>query len=262
MKGFLFLLLALPGLVLAQGKELRLDVAGEIGIDPQGAVYDYDIGTILTPELKALVGKNVRQWKFEPVVRDGKAVHAKSGMRMILAAVPVDGGYRMRIENVRFVGNRRPQAMVPPRYPVDMVKAGIGATVLVAVRVGANGDVLDAAPAQSRLIGARGSKKAVESGLRSFEKSAVAAAKRWKYRPADIAAGDSPETTLIVPVEYRLEDMYADQGGWREGPSAAKPIPWLPAENQKYDARGLKQGESLSLDAPFRFKQDVVGTAL
>lgn len=72
MKGFLFLLLALPGLLFAQDKELRLDVAGEIGIDPQGAVYDYNIGTILTPELKALVGKAVQQWKFEPVMCDGK----------------------------------------------------------------------------------------------------------------------------------------------------------------------------------------------
>lgn len=262
MKGFLLLLLALPGLVLAQGKELRMDVAGEIGIDPQGAVYDYDIGTILTPELKALVGKNVQQWKFEPVVRDGKAVHAKSGKRMILAAVPVDGGYRMRIENVRFVGNRQARTMVAPRYPVDMMRAGVGATVLVAVRVGANGDVLAVAPAQSRLIGAKGSERAVESRLKIFERSAADAARHWKFHPADVAAGDSPEATLIVPVEYKLEGMYVDQGGWREGPSAAKPIPWLPTENQKYDARGLKQGEIIALDNQLRIKTDIVGTML
>lgn len=262
MKVLLFLLLALPGLLFAQDKELRLDVAGEIGIDPQGAVYDYSIGTILTPELKALVGKAVQKWKFEPVMRDGKAVHAKSGMRLILAAVPVATGYQMRIENIRFLGTRQVQRMVPPRYPMNPMRAGVGAVVLVAVRVGENGDVLDVAAAQSRLIGARGSEKSVDSVRKVFEKSSLDAAKHWKYLPADVAAGDAPETTLLVPVEYRLEGMFVDQNGWQEGPSAAKPIPWLSAEQQKYDAKGLKQGESIALDSPLKFKQEVVGTTL
>lgn len=262
MKVFLFLLLVLPGLLFAQDKELRLDVAGEIGIDPQGAVYDYNIGTILTPELKALVGKAVQQWKFEPVMRDGKAVHAKSGMRLILAAVPVASGYQMRIENVRFLGTRQVRRMEPPRYPMDPLKAGVGAVILVAVRVGENGDVLDVAPAQTRLIGATRSEKSAENMRKVFEKSSLEAAKRWKYHPADVAAGDAPETTLLVPVEYRLEGMFADQNGWQEGPSAAKPIPWLPADKQRYDAKGLKQGESIALDNPLKFKQEVVGTTL
>lgn len=261
MKAFLFLLLAFPGVLMAQDKELRLDVAGEIAIDHQGAVYDYKINTILTPELKDLVANAVRQWKFEPVTRDGKPVYAKSGMHLTLAALPVADGYQMRVENVRFLGNRQSQTMVPPRYPMNAMKADVGAMVLVAMRVGANGEVLDAAVAQTRLLGMEGSEKAANKWRKLFEEASIDAARHWKFQPADLASGDSPETTLIVPVTYQLEGMAVSQG-WREGPSAAKPIPWLPAEKQKYDASGLKQGESIVLDNPVRITTSVVGTTL
>lgn len=36
----------------------------------------------------------------------------------------------------------------------------------------------------------------------------------------------------------------------------------LLSERQKYDAKGLKQGESIALDNPLKFKQEVVGTTL
>lgn len=261
MKTFLLLLLALPGLLHAQGKELRLDVAGEIGIDHQGAVFDYKINTILTPELKAVVDKAVRQWKFEPVMRDGRPVYAKSGMQLTLAALPMANGYQMRIENVRFVGSRKHRTQTPPRYPRSAQQASVGATVLLALRIDAKGDVLEVVPAQSRLVGATGSEKSINKLRALFEQSSLDVATHWKYEPADLAAGDAPETTLIVPVEYKLEGMTVTEG-WRQGPSAAKPIPWLPSDKQNYDASGLKQGESIALDNPLHLKTDVIGTML
>lgn len=262
MKNWLFLLLALSGLLMAQERqELRLDVAGEIGIDQEGAVYDYSISSIVTPELKALIDKAVRQWKFEPVVRNGEPVYAKTGMRMILAALPVATGYQLRIENLRFLGTRRALRTEPPKYPMDAVRRGVGATVLVAVRVGADGKVLDAAAAQSRLYGSAGNEKNESRFTALFEKASVDAAKRWAYQTADIAAGEAPETTLIVPIEYRLDGMAVSEG-WREGASTAKPIPWLRSDQQRYDARGLKQGESIALGEPIRMKTDVVGSTL
>jgi TonB family protein len=262
MKNWLFALLAVPGLLMAQDRqELRLDVAGEIGIDRQGEVYDYTINSILTPELKALVDKTVRQWKFEPVLRNGEPVYAKTGMRMILAALPVAAGYQMRIENLRFVGARKPESMEPPRYPREAMLRDVGGTVLVAVRVGADGKVLDAVAAQSQLYG-KGGKTNSDGKLASMlEQASVDAAKRWKYQVADAAAGDAPETTLIVPIEYRVNQTVTS-AGWREGASTAKPIPWLPSDKQHYDAAGLKQGESMAVDNGFKLKENVVGKTL
>lgn len=262
MKNWLFLLLIVPGLLAAQDRqELRLDVAGEIGIDRQGAVYDYNISSILTQELKAVVDKAVRQWTFEPVLRDGKPVYAKSGMRMTLAALPVANGYQLRIENLRFLGQRRTKKMDPPRYPSDAMRAGVSAMVLVALRIAPDGEVLDAAPAQTRLLGPKGEKND-QRMAGSFEKVSIDAAKRWRFQPADAAAGDAEgETTLIVPIEYTLQGMAFGEG-WREGGSPAKPIPWLPSDKQHYDAAGLKQGESLAVGGSFKLKENVVGKTL
>ena len=263
MKGLLlFLMLAVPGALLAQGRqELRLDVAGEIGIDRQGAVYDYTLNSIVTPELKGVIDKAVRQWKFEPVVRNGEPVYAKTGMRMTLAALPVAAGYQLRIENLRFLGTRRALRMDPPKYPMDAMKRGVGATILVAVRVDAEGKVLDASAAQSQLYGSAGNEKSESRFTTLLEKTSVDAAKRWTYLPADVAAGEAQETTLLVPIEYRLDGMAISEG-WREGGSTVKPIPWLPSDQQRYDAKGLKQGESIVLGDAIRMKTNVVGTTL
>lgn len=261
--GWAFLLLALSGALAAQErKELRLDVAGEIGIDPQGAVFDYRIETILPPEMKVLVEKAVRQWTFEPVLREGQPVHAKSKLRLTLAAVPVEKGYQLRVEDIRFFGTRQPLKMVPPRYPMGAMEAGVGADILVAVRIGVDGTVQDAFAAQSRLINAGNSEKRNRKWEKLFEQPTLDAVKDWKFQAADLAAGDAAETTLLVPVSFRMEGMPSFEHGWREGPSTAKTIPWLPTERQKYDASGLKEGESIALDSPVRMKASVVGTTL
>lgn len=270
MRGLLLLLLlAAASSTQAQGmqaknREVRLDVSGEIGIDPQGAVYDYQIRTILTPEVRQLVDRAVRQWTFEPVVRDGKPVHAKSGMHLTLAALPVDQGYQLRIDGVRFLGGRPVEKMVPPKYPRDATRVGVNATVLVAVHVDATGKVLDAVASRSALVGARATERVAEAWRKRFEASSVAAAKKWQFRPADLAAGDAPEITIIVPITYRMADAPDSMlEGWRAelaGPS--HPIPWLSVDKQQFDANGLKEGQSLALDNPMKLQTAVVGKTL
>lgn len=246
MKGLLFLLLALPGLAQAQGKELRMDVAGEIGIDPQGAVSDCKIYTILTPPVEKTIIDSIRRWKFEPVMHAGVPIAAKSRLWLTLSTLPAgDQGYRLRIDKIRFLGNRKPIGdMVPVRYPKAAQRASISAVVLVAVRVDRAGNVVDAVATQSSLFGSQALARAREPVARlwrkSFEDSAVAAAKQWKFTPADPSAGEADETTLVMPVEYRIGYSQIS-GEWRDAlASPIGPIPWLSAEKQQYDAIGLQ----------------------
>lgn len=258
----LLLLLAMPVAVRAGEEALRLDVKGEIAIDKGGAVYDYKIETILTPEIKELVDRSVRKWKFEPVIRNGAPAYAKSDMYLTLLASRVEAGYQLRVERVRFGGSRKERRMQPPRYPTEALRAGLPATVLVAVRIDEEGNVMDAVAAQSSLDGVKATKKAAENWLKSFDKVAVAAARKWKFEAADVASGDAPETTQLVPVEFRIDSPESEEG-WRYASAGiSHPIPWLPAEKQTYDATGLRHGESIALDGAISLKQDVVGTAL
>lgn len=261
MRIYLLLLLALPGALKAEEAALRLDVKGEIAIDKAGAVYDYKIATVLTPEISALVDRSVRKWTFEPVVRNGAPVHAKNDMYLTLIASRVETGYQLRVERVRFGGSRKERRISPPPYPKEANRAGIAATVLVAVRIDQEGNVLDAVAAQSSLNGVKARQRDADNWLKSFDKVSVAAAKKWKFEAADTAAGDAPETTQLVPVEFRTDSLESE--GWRQASAGtAHPIPWLPAEKQTYDATGLKQGDSLALDGAINLKQNVVGTML
>lgn len=262
MKAFLWLLLALPGASMAQGKVLHLDVGGEIAIDREGAVYDYKINTILTPEVTQVVDRSVRQWKFEPVLHDGKAVYAKSGMQLTLTALPVGAGYQLRVDSVRFTGNRAKKIMVPPSYPISANKAGVGAVVLVALRIAENGEVLDAVASQTRLVGADGSEKVMNRWRKLFESNSVDAAKQWQFQAADTEAGESGELTMLVPISYSVGGPMVSTAGWRSDSTTTNPIPWLSANKQKYDASGLKEGEALALDNPVKLKTNVVGTTL
>lgn len=260
MRGFLLLmLLAAVSPLQAQDRELRLDVSGEIAIDHQGAVYDYRIHTILTPEVRQIVDRSVRRWTFEPVVRDGKPVHAKSGMHLTLMAIPVDAGYQLRIEQVLFVGNRGAEKMAAPQYPREQLRAGLGAAVLVAVRVDAEGNVTDAVAVQSAVTGARRRDRSSEP----FEKASVAAMKQWRFRPADLAAGEPAEATLVVPMVYAVGARPRAPAGWHDaGTDLSRPIPWLSADKQQFDANGLKEGQTLALDNPVTLTTSVVGTTL
>ena len=80
------------------------------------------------------------------------------------------------------------------------------------------------------------------------------AAKHWRFQPADLAAGDTPRITLIVPVAFHAMNKSASMlEGWRAelaGPS--HPIPWLSASKQQFDPSGLKDGQSLALDNPVK----------
>lgn len=258
----LLLLLAMPVAVQAEEEALRLDVKGDIAIDKEGAVYQYEIETALTPEIKALIDRSVRRWRFEPMVRNGMPVHARNEMYLNLLATKVASGYQLRVERVRFGASRKAKRMDPPRYPMEAVRRGIMATVLVALRIDQQGKVIDAVAAQSSLTGVKASKRAADDWLGEFDRVAVGAAKKWKFEAADLEAGDVPETTQLVPVEFTV-DSAGPREGWRHASAGiVHPIPWLPAEKQTYDPTGLKQGESLALDGSIKLRQDVVGTAL
>lgn len=264
MKRILLLLcLLLPALASAQDvKPLQLDVSGEIAIDHQGAVYDYKIHTILTPEVKKIVEDSVRQWRFEPVQRDGKPVYAKSGMFLTLAALPAENGYRLRIDKVRFVGTRKAVSTMPPGFPIEALRMRVNAAVLVAVRVDAEGNVLEAMVAQSSMSGSRGTELRGSAVRKKFEVASVEAAKRWKFEPADLAAGDPAETTLVLSVTFTTEGAGYLRGWRAAGAGPSNLIPWLPADKQQFDATGLKDGEALALDSPMRLKEAVEGKAL
>lgn len=241
------------------GKPLQLGVDGEVAIDQHGAVYQHTLDTILTPEVKKLVDSAISKWRFEPVLRNGKPVSAKSNMYLTLTAMPISGGYRLSIERVRFYNNRQAAQRVAPEYPFDALRAGIGAELLVALRVNKAGDVLDVAVVQGELQSKRG--RASASILTSFEKAAKAAFRKWKYEPTE--DDDASDTTLLTVMSFTTGDMSSAPVGWRSADKARQnPIPWLQGAEHGFDAEGLRHGETVALGGGLKLQTPVTGASL
>lgn len=252
----------LAAVAQAQTAELRMPVEGEIGIDPAGAVFDYRLDTELTPAVAALIERSVRQWKFEPVLRAGVATHAKARMHLILVAHQVAGGYRLKVEQARFFGYRKPASMNPPRYPAEAARAGIGGDVLVAVRVNAGGRVVDAVAVQNAWPYAKFDESSQRYWGRILERASLDAARKWTFVPIDSTRAEPADTTLVLPISFRMDVPPATEGWRRESAGPARPIPWLEPAQQTFDASGLKQGDVLALDYAVKLKTSVVGLAL
>lgn len=240
-------LMLLSSVLFAQDKPLRLKVSGDITIDKDGNVGGYKLETPISDTVRSLIDKTVKKWRFEPVLRGGSAVYAKCGMKLEVVAIPVEGGLQLRVDKASFQAGRRVRRMAPPAYPTEEHARGFSADLLLAVRVDGAGNVRDTFVVQSMLNSGEESVSNSRAN-RNFEKATLAAAKTWKFEPADLSIGEEADATLIVPIDFMREYSALAASGWKPGEAAARRlIPWLPASEQDYDPAGLKRGEMLSL---------------
>jgi outer membrane biosynthesis protein TonB len=113
----------------------------------------------------------------------------------------------MRITEVRFGEPQRNAKIRPPHYPEDAVHARLGAKVLLAIRLDATGQVLDAQAFQTSLDALARSEGEAERWRRVFERASLAAAKDWRYDMSETVNGKPIGTNAIVPVVFALHEL-------------------------------------------------------
>lgn len=263
MRHIFLTLLLFVGLGDAQARDMRLQVVGDLLIDADGRVADYTIADQTPEPIVKLLDRSVRGWTFEPTVRDGQAVKVRTRLNLTLAVRKRDdGGYLLQVEQIRFTGVRKAITQKPPRYPQEAARAGISGDVLMAVRIDAQGKVMDVAPVQASLPYRRVKPSDVEYWGKYFESSAAKGMRDWVYEPADAQAGET-DTTLIISVSYRMEDVPPASEGWSAAAAGpAQRIPWLNETDQQFDPNGLKDNESIAIGAQPVMKTSVLGTVL
>jgi hypothetical protein len=246
----------------------EMEAKGEIEIGADGSVHDYRLKSKLNPAIAAIVDRNVRGWKFEPIVVDGKPVIGKTMMRLALSASPAGGDdeYRLKVENVWFGEPERPHAMKPPKYPMNAVYARLGAKVILVLRLDADGNVVDILPEQTSLT-ASGREGVAEKWRREFEKASMAAAKQWKFDTTERVNGQPVGLSVRVPITYTLTDGHKSDvdGKWQAFvPGPLRPIPWVTPGTvaAQSDRDMLKDGDARPLNSRFKLKDHVIGTTL
>lgn len=220
--------------------ESSLLVKGSVDIEPDGSVSAVAIDH--EDKLPAGVVKFVRdsglQWKFEPVVRDGRAVRARTAMSVRVVAKKLEGDdYRISLRGASFgrydEGDLEQVVRVrtpPPGYPDRAARMGASGNVYLVLKVGRDGQVQDVIAEQVNLreLGSEGELRVLRE---TFSRSAVTAAKSWTFRPPSAGpSADAPFWTVRVPVRYAFQglvDEDKDYGKWMTYVAGDRqPIPW------------------------------------
>lgn len=267
MRGWLLLALALfagnafaagPGAVRKQ-IESSLLLQGKVDIEADGSVSRVvlDKEDKLPSAVVAFVRTSALQWTFEPATRDGRPVAARAPMSVRVVAKRQEGDtYQIAIRNVSFdtYDERDPAAvgmlqMRPPAYPEAAFRAGAGGMVYLIVKVGRDGKPEQAFAEQVNLqvVASENDMKRLRDIL---AKSALAAARRWAFRPPTQGeAAAEPYWIVRVPVSYSLqgnpnEGNPDDYGRWVSYvPGPRQPAPWpIPQDRAQFSPDALPGG--------------------
>lgn len=252
-------LLALPLAAAAltpSGKVHEVRLKGRIEIGPDGQVVAYRPSRELPAVIADAVDANVRSWTFEPVIIDGRAVTAETGILLVLdARERGDGGLALRIRNVAFGAHEGAVEMTPPRYPADALRSSVEARVILVMRVDGDGDVLDVAVEQTS-ISAHVKPRQARAYTDMFEAASIGAAWRWRFGTRESVDGAGVEGTVRVPVDFLV--------GNRSPRLTAGPVrvaPWRAEQPaaQASELAALASDDIHSLDSVFKLRTGVVG---
>lgn len=188
-----------------------------------------------------MVRKAAMRWRFEPVLRDGKPVVARSSMlvRVVLKKMP-DGNYSARIKGASFgdsstdstdtLRNAEGNKNIPPRYPVAAIRGRVQGTVYLSLHVDRSGHVTEAVAEQVNL-GNTGSDRILKQYREILAEGAIKAARRWTYMiPTTGKLAKQDSWTVHVPVTYQLNELGAaerDRTWQTYVPGPYTPAPWV-----------------------------------
>ncbi|MBI2397820.1 MAG: energy transducer TonB [Xanthomonadales bacterium] len=207
----------------AQAERREFDFSVVADIDAQGRVVQADLNNDKVGDVFANgIEKLVREWRFHPATRAGKAVATHTTLRAHVVADIDDSGAKMTA-SYRGHGPRT-LLQAPPQYPATALRSGTNAEVEARVRVSANGDVESAEVYAARTTHANAAmgKRFIEETLKTL--------REWKFEPEQVG-GQPVASELIVPIRYTTDGQPSKRWTWTLEPQ----VPVLPAPDFKSD---------------------------
>jgi len=205
--------------------EASMVLTGTIDISPRGTVEAFTLRDEAKVEsyLQDFVRKNVVQWRFEPVIRDGVAVPARTpvSLRLVARQAP-ENGMDVELKSASFRNYDSGSTdevvyenMTPPRYPRDVFSQGGAGEVLLLVQVARDGSVANVAAEQVNLYVA-GAARLMQQMRDRLEQASINAARRWSFRPPSTGEhADQASWTVRIPVTFRIGDREERYGRWQ-----------------------------------------------
>lgn len=247
----------------AEGDPIRLEASGTLHIGADGAKVGFTPDPALNAQVAAQVQRGVATWRFAATGSHGRPVDGDTDVRLALEAVPLSGGYGLRLTQAWFGTPTLTPGAVPPDYPRMLLEARAGARVLLQLRLDAQGRVEDASITDAAVL-----THIKDAGIRAtwrerFEQTSIAAARRWSFVAGSTQAGVATYPREVrVLVTFWPRDMKGDTDyrhiGWpmETSPWAITNKTTLPPGSVLIDPRVVPVDSVLSL------RTDVVGSML
>lgn len=243
----------------AEAPPSELLVDADVRVAADGTVADYRLNGVLDHGLADRVEREVRQWRFEPVLREGQPVPAKT--RLLISLQPAQDWGRWVVADV---SSGRPalarRELLMPDYPESGLRAHLSARVVLDVRLAPTGKVDEVHVEQTSLDRPMDPKLAAQ-WADIFDPPSVRVAKSWKFLPPDSVDGQPVGTSFrfAIVFPYDIDALHTH----RFYPGPVVPAPWLSAQAAG-DARqkALPDGEIQPLEERVRLAEDVTGHML
>lgn len=255
-------------------------VDGWIDFSPAGQAVGFQTDANLLPALRENLERTARNWRIEPILIDGTPRQVRAKTRVVLAATRLGDKYSVKVDNVTFPtepnvaagpidGSPAPisgQKLRPPRYPFELMQANVSGRALICIRVGADGSAEEVVAVQTMLFDVKGKERNLRKAIELMEKSAVSAAKSWRFNiSAERGRMSAKERTVRVPVEYFMgrKPVVETSGLWRTVVRVPmRTVGWVPesAESQKVGVTDVAAGEIQPATSVVKLDTNVVGT--
>lgn len=220
--------------------ESSMVVEGTVDIAPDGrpithALYRRDE---LPPGLLELLDEAIAGWRFAPLQLEPGASHGRVRMSLRLVARHLPGDQvHVSLRGARFSVRRpgeSPTLASRPRgaFPKAALDEGATGIVYVALRIGSDGRVHDAAVRQVNLTALGGTHQMARWRM-MLGNAAVHTARAWTFnRPTEGPDVGADEWTGLVAITYAFEGSPVPDGlAWTTYvPGPVNPVAWLPEE--------------------------------
>lgn len=197
---------------------LRLEVTGTRQVDGLGAVSEFKADPQVPVALARQVAQGVAQWNFTHPLQKERAIDGSTHVRLSLEAVPLQGGYRLRVMDAWFGAPALVSGARVPDYPRVLLEARAGARVLLQLRIGASGHVAEMAVKDTAVLTHIKNEAIIGKWRERFEQVSLEAARFWTFVPGSTqgAIDVYPDQVLVLvtfwPQESKGDTSYRHIG--------------------------------------------------
>ncbi|MFI8717518.1 energy transducer TonB [Stenotrophomonas sp. NPDC077464] len=199
-------------------------LTGQINIGLAGQVEGFvlDQREKVPVDMADFVDRAVQTWRFEPIVRDGKPVHARTRVSIRLLARPeTDGKSTVTLDAANFgeydptsTGQVTSLKLTPPLFPQAAMDMGGSGDVMLLVQVNRDGTVKDVMAEQVNLRVVADERR-MQKLRDTFARQSVNTARRWTFRvPSTGEEAGKASWTVRVPVSFDYGEVTRAYGKW------------------------------------------------